>query len=62
LGDIVYLFIGALLGALAGLVSSGYAITHWPERRYLRLAYWALFAGAATAGLTWLKVLLFGGW
>lgn len=62
LGDIVYLFIGALLGALAGLVGSGYAITHWPKPRYLRLSYWALLVGAATAGLTWIKVMRFGGW
>jgi hypothetical protein len=62
LGDMLYLFVGALLGLFVGLGGGGYAITSWPEPRYLRLSYWAIFVGAATAGLTWLKVMLFGGW
>lgn len=62
LGDLIYLFLGAILGCIVGLVGGGYAITSWPKPRYLRLSYRAILAGAAIAALTFIKVMFLGGW
>lgn len=62
LGDIGYLFEGAFLGAILGMLAGVYGVRSWPPKRQSRAALWAGGAAAIVVGTTWVIVNFFGGW
>jgi hypothetical protein len=62
LGDLGYLFNGALLGILVGAIVGGRGALVWTPRQQGRVAAWAGLAGAVTAGGTAVLVKVFHAW
>lgn len=62
LGDIGYLFNGALLGILVGTILGGRGALVWTPQQQKRVAAWAGLAGVVTAGVTAFLVNVFHAW
>ena len=62
LGDLGYLFGGAAVGAVVGVLVGVRGSIAWTPQQHARVATWAGLAGLVVAGVTTLLVNSFGAW
>jgi hypothetical protein len=62
MADLVYLFEGALLGAVAGIGQAAWALRRWTPRQRWKALGVALAAGLLVSGSTFIEVNYLGGW